>query len=191
MSGFGKGFIVGTLFGLNNNQAVIEKHKEYVCENESKLRLFKEHLSMAGLSFNAAYASAFDNCKVAILDNDKDLNKRYLYLYKNKTDINNQWENFKFKGSNNYDYENFKVAIPYVTSLFAPMKGLRLYLIPNKSDADMSHYYFSPKDEPFECNVWITFSNKIFKNADVAAKPDILDMLDKGQLLPEHIRFIV
>jgi hypothetical protein len=191
MSGFGKGFIVGTLFGLNNNQAALEQHKEYVRENESKLRLFKEHLSMAGLSFNAAYASAFDNCKVAILDNDKDPDKRYLYLYKNKTDINNQWENLKFKGSNKYEYENFKVAIPYITTLFAPMKGLRLYLIPNKSNADMSHYYFSPKDEPFECNVWITFSNKIFKNADVAAKPDILDMLNKGQLLPEHIRFIV
>ena len=143
MSGFGQGFITGTLFGLNNNRVAIEKHKEYVRENENKLRLFKEHLSMAGLSFNAAYASAFNNCKVVILDNDKDPNKRYLYLYKNKTDINNQWENFKFKGSNKYEYENFNTPIPHVSKIYAPLKGVKLYLIPNKLNADMSHYYLT------------------------------------------------
>ena len=191
MSGFNQGFIVGTLFGLNNNQAVIEKHKEYVRENEKKLRLFKEQLSMLGLSFNSVYASAFGNCKVAILDYDKDPNKRYLYLYKNKTDINGQWDNFKFKGSNIYKYEDFTAPIPYVNSVSSPIKGLELYLIPNKSIADMAHYYFSPKNEPFKCKVWITTGNIIFKNVPIKYKPNILDMLNKGEILPEHIKFIV
>ena len=189
MSGFGQGFITGTLLGLNNNRVAIEKHKEYVRENESKIRIFKEYLDTAKLSFNAAYANTFDNCKVAILDYDDDPDKRYLYLYKNKTDINTQLINYQFLGSNNYQYENL-MKIPPVTKVYnAPFNGAELHLYPNESDNEMVHYSFSSKKKPIKAQVWITLGNGIFKNTK--SKPDILDMLNKGELLPEHIRFIV
>jgi len=189
MSGFGQGFITGTLFGLNNNRVTIEKHKEYVRENESKIRIFKEYLDTAKLSFNTAYAGAFDNCKVAILDFDDDPDKRYLYLYKNKTNINAQWENLQFLGGNKYQYENLETIPPVTKKYKAPFNGSKLFLFPNESDNEMVHYSFSSKKKPIKAIIWITFGNTIFKNTK--AKPNILDMLNKGEILPEHIKFIV
>jgi len=189
MSGFGQGFITGTLFGLNSNNKAIQQHKEYVRENEHKIRIFKEYLDAAKLTFDAAYAGAFDNCKVAILDYDVDPDKRYLYLYKNKKDINAHWENFQYKGSNNYEYENITKIPPVIKKLNGPFDELKIYLMPNESNNEMVHYSFSSKIKPIKAKIWITKGNQIFKN--VKNKPDIIKMLRGGEILETHIKFIV
>ena len=199
MSGFDRGFILGNVLADQRNSKGINElnvAKNTIASQSQKMSLFKESLRSAGLVYSTMISNEFNKSSIAILDDDPDVSKRYLYIYRTKK---------SFGGWVDLEYDDKAGKFIYTTKKGKTVnidtnKRYRIKLTPDLSFKYNDHYNYDGKKFPFRCVLWSTYGHDTFGTGLVKDKsgtirkvidgPPILTMLNNGELYPENIIYI-
>jgi len=199
MSGFNQGFILGNVLADQRNRKFINElndAKNTIAKQYHKMSLFKESLMTAGLVYSSTIANEFNKSSIAILDNDTDVNKRYLYIYRTKKSFAG-WVNLK------YDDKAGKFIFTNRKGKYSDLETNEKHSLDLKPDLSVGyneHYKYDEKKFPIRCILWATYRHDTFgtdyskdkygKTRKVIDGPNILKMLNDGDLYPENIIYI-
>jgi len=201
MSGFNQGFILGNVLADQRNSKNINDlndAKNTIAIQSQKMNLFKESLKSAGIVYNSTISNEFNKSNIAILDDDPDVNKRYLYIYRTKKSFGG-WVNLQYNDkAGKFKFVNKKGKL---LDLDTNARHI-MYLTPDLTFKYNDHYNYDGKKFPIKCVLWSTYGHDTFGTPDVidtksgkiirkvVIGPNILTMLNNGELYPENIIYI-